>query len=176
MSVHIVLLICKLWSADSVGWTGLKWPCIACWCSAVHVIMWPTSSDPWPPLTTLSVWARTLDSCKKKSYDEQDKRLQRQGVRGTPLYKKFKKISRRNLPNVRMAGWRHWLTKYTNKESKFHNIICYISHNHLYIHLRSSEYYCANQQCCEMCSPCLCTYFVCQCLHPAIPTFARFIL
>ena len=21
-----------------------------------------------------------------------------------------------------MAGWRHWLTKYTNKESTFHNI------------------------------------------------------
>ena len=28
-SVHIVLLIRKLWSADSVGWTGLKRPCIA---------------------------------------------------------------------------------------------------------------------------------------------------
>ena len=43
-SVRIVLLVCKLWSFDSAGWTGLKWPCIVCWWSAVHVIMWPTSS------------------------------------------------------------------------------------------------------------------------------------
>ena len=28
-SVCIVLLVHKLWSADSAGWTGLKWPCIA---------------------------------------------------------------------------------------------------------------------------------------------------
>ena len=42
---------------------------------------------------------------------------------GTGNSKKFKKISKRNLPNVGMVdGWRHWLTKYTNKESTFHNI------------------------------------------------------
>ena len=34
------------------------------------------------------------------------------------------KISERNPPNVGMAEWRHWLTKYTNKDlvSTFHNI------------------------------------------------------
>ena len=31
----------------------------------------------------------------------------------------FKKISK---TNVGMAGWRHWLMKYTNKWSTFHNI------------------------------------------------------
>ena len=43
-SVRIVLLVRKLWSADSAGWTGLKQPCIGDWRSAMHVIMWPTSS------------------------------------------------------------------------------------------------------------------------------------
>ena len=36
--------------------------------------------------------------------------------------KEILKIYKRNLTNVGVAGWRHWLTKYTNKESKFHNI------------------------------------------------------
>ena len=38
--------------------------------------------------------------------------------------KKFNEISKRNLPNVGMGGWMEagWLTKYTNKESTFHNI------------------------------------------------------
>ena len=31
----------------------------------------------------------------------------------------YKYISKRNLPNVEMDGW---MTKYTNKESTFHNI------------------------------------------------------
>ena len=40
-SVHIVLLICKLWSADSAGWSSH----VLCdWHSAVHVIIWPTAS------------------------------------------------------------------------------------------------------------------------------------
>ena len=34
----------------------------------------------------------------------------------------YKRFLKRNLPNVGMAGWRHWLTKYTDKESTFHNI------------------------------------------------------
>ena len=36
----------------------------------------------------------------------------------------YKRFLKRNLPNVGMDahGWRHWLTKYTNKESTFHNI------------------------------------------------------
>ena len=42
------------------------------------------------------------------------------------------KISKRNLPNVRMAGWRHWLTKYTDKESTINLQHCYISQNHPY--------------------------------------------
>ena len=34
-----------------------------------------------------------------------------------------KRFLKRNLPNVGMAGWRHWLSKYTDKESTlFHNI------------------------------------------------------
>ena len=28
-----------------------------------------------------------------------------------------------------MAGWRHWLTKYTYKKGKFHNTATLISHN-----------------------------------------------
>ena len=34
----------------------------------------------------------------------------------------LKDLYKRNLANVGMAKWRHWLTKYTNKESTFHNI------------------------------------------------------
>ena len=35
--------------------------------------------------------------------------------------------------NIGITEWRYWLTKYTNKESTFHNIATLISHNHLYI-------------------------------------------
>ena len=39
------------------------------------------------------------------------------------IHKKFKKISKRNLPNVGMGGWMDALAdKYKNKESTFHNI------------------------------------------------------
>ena len=44
-SVRIVLLVGKLWSADSAGWIGLKWPCIA-WlaqrraCNNVTNLLW----------------------------------------------------------------------------------------------------------------------------------------
>ena len=34
---------------------------------------------------------------------------------------KKKDFYKRNLLNVGMAGWRHWLTKYTNKESSAHS-------------------------------------------------------
>ena len=29
---------------------------------------------------------------------------------------------KKSRPTVGMAGWRHWLTKYTDKEGTFHNI------------------------------------------------------
>ena len=45
----------------------------------------------------------------------------------------YNKIVKRNLANVGMAGWRHWLTKYTNKENTIHNIATLISHNRPYI-------------------------------------------
>ena len=75
------------------------------------------------------------------------------------------KISSRNLARVGMAGWRHWLTKYRNKESTFHNIATLTSHNYTY--MSSSDtlvsmfvhcYLCRDgcvksvQQCCGMCS------------------------
>ena len=41
-SVRIVLLVHKLWSADSAGWSGHV---LRDWRSAVHIIMWPTSSS-----------------------------------------------------------------------------------------------------------------------------------
>ena len=47
MSVRIVLLVRKLWSADSAGWTGLKRPCIVwlaqcCACNNVTNLLWYT--------------------------------------------------------------------------------------------------------------------------------------
>ena len=41
-SIRIVLLVRKLWSPDSAGWSGHVLHDLR---SAVHVIMWPTSSD-----------------------------------------------------------------------------------------------------------------------------------
>ena len=49
----------------------------------------------------------------------------------TRYYKNFLK---RNLPNVGMAGWKHWLTKYRNKkESTFHNIATFHTTIPIYI-------------------------------------------
>ena len=47
----------------------------------------------------------------------------------------YKRFLKRNQPNVGMAGWRHWLTKYTDKESTFNNIATF--------HTTSSSEYCA---------------------------------
>ena len=55
-----------------------------------------------------------------------------------------------------MAGWRHWLTKYMDKESTFHNIATL----HTTVPTQVATL----------------AYFVSQCLHPAIPIFARFLL
>ena len=50
--------------------------------------------------------------------------------------KKFKKISKRNLPNVGMDGWMDALDALADKVHKQGEHIpqhCYISHNHPYI-------------------------------------------
>ena len=44
--------------------------------------------------------------------------------------KKFKRFLKRNPVDVGMDGWRHQLTKCTNKECTFHKH-CYISHSHV---------------------------------------------
>ena len=60
---------------------------------------------------------------------------------GTGNSKKFKKISKRNLPNVGMVdGWMHWLTIEVYKQRQHTPQHCYISHNHPCI---SSSEYCA---------------------------------
>ena len=38
------VLVGKLWSADSVGWTGWSGHVLCDWYSTMHIIMWPTSS------------------------------------------------------------------------------------------------------------------------------------
>ena len=45
---------------------------------------------------------------------------------------------KKKLANAGMVGWRHWLTKYTNKENTIYNIATLISHNCPYI--SSSKY------------------------------------
>ena len=55
---------------------------------------------------------------------------------GTAIIKKFKKIAKRNLPNVGMGGWMDALDALADKLHKQGDHIpqhCYISHNHLYI-------------------------------------------
>ena len=56
-------------------------------------------------------------------YVQQDYMFDRIGL-CTIMYivKEIYKTSKSNLPNVGMAKWRHWLTKYANNESTFHNI------------------------------------------------------
>ena len=57
-SVRIALLVRKLWSADSAGWTG-RGHVLRDWHSAVHVIMWPTSSD---VVWCLTIWRQINDA------------------------------------------------------------------------------------------------------------------
>ena len=47
--------------------------------------------------------------------------------------KKFNKISKRNLPNVGMAGWMEALADKVNKQGEHIHQLFYISHNHPYI-------------------------------------------
>ena len=56
-------------------------------------------------------------------------------------------------------GWRHWLTKYANKESTFHDVATFLT---------TSEY-CANISLAAMLWNVLSlfAYFVSQCLHPS---------
>ena len=49
------------------------------------------------------------------------------------LVKKFKKISKRNLPNAGTAGWMETLADKVHKQGEHIPQHCYISHNHPYI-------------------------------------------
>ena len=48
-------------------------------------------------------------------------------------YKKFKKIYKRNIPNVGMGGWMEALADKVHKQGEHIPQHCYISHNHPYI-------------------------------------------
>ena len=57
----------------------------------------------------------------------------RHGVAKKSRNKKFKKISKRNLPNVGMGGWMEALADKGHKQGEHIPQHCYISHNHPYI-------------------------------------------
>ena len=57
----------------------------------------------------------------------------RHGVAKKSRNKKFKKISKRNLPNVGMGGWMEALADKGHKQGEQIPQHCYISHNHPYI-------------------------------------------
>ena len=71
----------------------------------------------------------------------------------------IKRFLKRNLTDVGMAQWMHWLTKYTNKK-------CH-PHSDMYSIITMVTLLCAWHF--------LFVYFVSQCIHWAIPTSARFL-
>ena len=104
----------------------------------------------------------------------------------------IKRFLKRNLADVGMSQWMHWLTKYTNKKchahSGMHSIIIMgtLFNNHPYI--SSSGWPVGNKfsatyigmHGCWIMWPCACghflfVYFVSQCIHWDIPTSARFL-
>ena len=95
------------------------------------------------------------------------------------FWKRANKIYKRNLANVGMAGWRHWLTKYTNKESTFHNIATFrttyiqvAAHQLTQINIQSLLWKdgCLEciKECCGMCFPCLCTLSASATFQPSL--------
>ena len=48
------------------------------------------------------------------------------------VFEKFKKISKRNLPNVGMDGWMEALTDKVHKQGEHIPQHCYISHKHMH--------------------------------------------
>ena len=78
----------------------------------------------------------------------------------------YKWFLKRNLPNVGMAGWRHWLTNAQTRRAHSTTLL-YVSKNHPYISssdmldivgtISTITSTIGMVVCCGMCSSCLCT-------------------